>query len=238
MISTSQSKYFIWLRFISVIVLFTFITTQFDLQGAYALTSSSPLPVSVDQKNSLDKKDLFGDIRYSEDFSKREKEPTPEVTLQNYQAPQPVTPPEEIKFSDFTETEKPLATAGKEATCKQEGSFQTCYVPNTDIPDCSAQGAQCAYYESDLKHDNRITKIADFTNPVVKNKLELKEFTYNDQAKTVQIVTRGIGSDDVDTFQTYLLEPGTYNPETLVRSGIVLKDVDNQDQFLALRAYN
>ncbi len=222
MISTSQSKYFIWLRFISVIVLFTFITTQFDLQGAYALTSSSPLPVSVDQKNSLDKKDLFGDIRYSEDFSKREKE----------------TPPEEIKFSDFTETEKPLATAGKEATCKQEGSFQTCYVPNTDIPDCSAQGAQCAYYESDLKHDNRITKIADFTNPVVKNKLELKEFTYNDQAKTVQIVTRGIGSDDVDTFQTYLLEPGTYNPETLVRSGIVLKDVDNQDQFLALRAYN
>ena len=93
MITVRTPRYWIWFRIISIIVIITFVTTQFDLRLAFAYPSSNVLPqnssLPVDLKGNKDSKDdLFGNVRYSSDpTGTKPEEPQPTIDTNNFQKP-------------------------------------------------------------------------------------------------------------------------------------------------------
>ncbi|MBI1977576.1 MAG: RHS repeat protein, partial [Candidatus Omnitrophica bacterium] len=244
MISLREPRSFVWLRIISVIVIITFVTTQFDIRLAFAYPVSTVPGVDTSAskenlKDKLGKDDLFGNVRYSEDLTNRVPDTTqPQVPVQQFQLPQSTLPPPET-MTDFIQKDRPLLNITGETVCErnEDQTVETCVAPNQQNPDCLVEGAQCAYYKVDLVNNNRILEIGDFTNPGNPNQLEIRTFHYDDTAGTIQIVTQGISETDLDTFQTYSVVAGTYNPDKLLSSGIVVQDGSN-DVFVTLREYD
>src|SRR3989338_10168196 len=232
-----RTKHFIWLRVIATIVVLTFSTTQFDIQLAFAYPTQTPLPPDISQdnlKDNLTQEDLFGNVRYSQDFRQRPDIERPGISPQSFQPPDADEPQPETR-PDF---DNPLGTTTG-LTCTTDatdGTIQTCTIPNANSPDCSVSGAVCAYYKIKTTSDGtRIFEIGDFTNPEMPEALEVREFFY-DVAGQLTIITRGI-TGQVDLFQTYSLVPTTYNPDQLLRSGVVVEQ-NNEDYFSVLRSYN
>src|SRR3989338_2754937 len=92
MITVRQPRYFIWLRYISIIVIFAFLTTQLDLPLAFGYSVYQPRPAGDSKtdlnelRNKLDK-ELFGNICYSADTTAQDQttqtSPTqPEISAQ------------------------------------------------------------------------------------------------------------------------------------------------------------
>ena len=204
----------------------TFITTQLDLPIAMGY-SIPQVPLTErpdwmdDVSDVLNKEKLFGDVRYSRDFSTRTRVDHPEIGVKDFEEPERAEPPAET-VSDFVEFGKSLDFASTEMSCESSGQIQTCTAPNRDHPDCSRADAACAYFQMDLL-TNRILEIGDFTDPEHPDQLVVREFSYDDSSGEVQIITRAHAPDEVDSFQVYEVMPGTSDPGRLLRSGIIIE---------------
>src|SRR3989338_237510 len=220
MLQFRNSQYYIWLRVVAMIVVVAFITTQSDLQLAFAYVNAAPPPSSL-SPNQTTQKDLFDDIRYSDDFRQPKPELNkPEIDLQSFEA-KPIEKPIE-PFQMFKEDSGLL----QPTQCAQENFIKTCE-------------SESAYYKVDTQN-NRIIEMADYTNPRYPDQVEIKEFRYgvekNGSAENVLIVTRGMGGEK-DKFQIYSYLPGTYDPDLLLSYGNV-KLVEGQEQLEEIRNYN
>ena len=244
-----EPKYFVWLRIISVIVIFTFVTTQFDARLAFAYPASAQLPGpqnSALNKNNLKdqtkKKDLFGNVRYSEDFSDQNQTTQPQVSVTQVQTPptpEPSTPTPE-PTTNFMQG-SPLAGIGEgslQCSLNPDATEQTCSLiaacknPPPGDPNCDK--VPHAYYKTDLTRGDRIIEIGDLTDPNHPNELEIRQFSYTDgESPTVKIVTLAAPSSNaVDAYQIFSIDSSN-NPLELLESGIV-----EQGQAIAERIYD
>src|SRR3989338_8865012 len=243
MIAVQQPKYFFWLRAISVVVIFTFVTTQIDLPLAlgYSVYQPSVAQDSIspkDLKKQLDQ-EFLENIRFAGEPTQDSRTPTqPAVpTEKAYEEPgTPVMPDVEEPFSGFMQGAQPFGVSDTSLLCTTDGGIKTCYFARSNET-CTAPGTVCAYYKIDTADNNWVKEIGDFTDVSAPDKLIVREFeriTENDQT-LLKIVTRGDGTN-LDRYQIYSLQTGTTNPDRILESGYL--DPNNNNSPAKERFYD
>ena len=245
MIAVQQPKYFFWLRAISVVVIFTFVTTQIDLPLAlgYSVYQPSVAQDSIspkDLKKQLDQ-EFLENIRFAGEPTQDSRTPTqPAVpTEKAYEEPgTPAMPDVEEPFSGFMQGAQPFGVSETSLRCDPVvNGLKTCFFAksNQDSQECTK--ATCAYYVIDLADNNWVKEIGDFTDVSAPDKLIVREFeriTENDQT-LLKIVTRGDGTN-LDRYQIYSLQTGTTNPDRILESGYL--DPNNNNSPAKERFYD
>jgi len=231
MIPLQRPRFQVWMKIISIVVIFAFVTTSLDIRLALAYSvAPTAAPITTDIN---DKKDLLGDIRYSTDYSTERPElPQHEIAVQEFEEKQigetMAEKPAIETLADFSQGEALFDTT----ECVTTGPVETCIA---ETAECASDPSTCAYYKIDIQND-RILEIGDFSNSDFPDQLEKKEFYYDDTGQIFQIVTRGLG-EEPDTYQIYSYEPGTFNPEKVMSSGLII-DVEGEETALEIREYD
>ncbi len=133
------------LRLISLSVIVTFLTTQCDLQFAFAFSPALPPVMKITDQSHLGSNEATEDVHHMQDFGARRIEKDMKQSVQKFKADTDFIPEPE-PFTGFVNVEQPVQNKSGEVSCQDDGNTTTCKVPNAESKDCSPPDSKCAYY--------------------------------------------------------------------------------------------
>ncbi|HRK62631.1 MAG TPA: hypothetical protein PLY88_08840, partial [Candidatus Omnitrophota bacterium] len=204
----NPARFSVMTRFISLAVVFFFLTTSLDIQLATASLISSSLPRSQTPDDILYMNDMQGLLgRQDGNPLSQNGEASPEEA-----GALPEQDPALAKESDVLNVvENPLSPAEGVTKVGEESSTLN---GKTVVTWNYSDGTYFAFNED----DKRIVAIGDFTSSEFQNEIEKREFSYG--TSTVTVTTRGLNGR-FDVYQTFGLDSNG-NLSDLLESGYLI----------------